>query len=157
MSYGVCPSQAIYIYIYTCIYMPLVYFVLFKTTLRKTFWPYMKILSKTPVYSHPRQWFLHFTFYSHLYFIFYPYSFYSTLFYFIHLYFTIFCFISLGTFRIHFVFILLHFASFCILIGPRKNQLKKDGDKKNKSDSWDSGKKEILLKTVIRKISVKKW
>ena len=26
--------------------MPLVHFVLFKTTLRKTFWPYMKILSK---------------------------------------------------------------------------------------------------------------
>ena len=28
------------------VYMPLVHFVLFKTTLRKTFWPYMKILSK---------------------------------------------------------------------------------------------------------------
>ena len=26
--------------------MPLVHFVLFKTTLRKTFWPYMKIFSK---------------------------------------------------------------------------------------------------------------
>ena len=36
----------IYIYIYIYIYMPLVHFVLFKTTLRKTFWPYMKILSK---------------------------------------------------------------------------------------------------------------
>ena len=26
--------------------MPLMYFVLFKTTIKKTFWPYMKILSK---------------------------------------------------------------------------------------------------------------
>ena len=68
-------------------------------------------------------------------------SFIPLFFYFIHLYFTIFCFISFpsasfrlhfASFRLHFVFISLHFASFRfislhfasfrILVGPKKTR-----------------------------------
>ena len=135
MTYGVSMSvtghgwHILYIYMY----MPLVHFVWFKTTLRKTFWPYMKILSKKHQFTPSR---VNDASISHL--IHTSISF-STLisliplfFYFIHLYFTIFCFISfpfasfryiLYSFRFHFAsfrFISHHFASFRILIGPLK-------------------------------------
>ena len=123
MPYGVRPSPGT-----AGIYMPLVHFVLFKTTLRKTFWPYMKILSKKHQFTPSRTSISFSTLISFI-----PLFF----FYFIHLYFTIFCFISFPSasfryishsfrfishsFRLishSFHFVSIHFASFRILVGP---------------------------------------
>ena len=80
-----------YIYMYLYIYMPLLHFVLFKTTLRKTFWPNMKILSKNTSLLPPESMIPPF----HILFTSSP-----TLISFIPLFFT------------SFIYILLYFASF---------------------------------------------
>ena len=110
--------------------MPLVHFVLFKTTLRKTFWPYMKILSKNTSLLSPESMIppFHILFTSLFHFLPLLVLFHSFL---LHLYFTIFCFISFpsasfrlhfasfhlhfASFRLHFASFRLHFASFCII------------------------------------------
>ena len=118
--------------------MPLVHFVLFKTTLRKTFWPYMKILSKntsllppesmippfhilfTPLFHFLPLLVLFHSFLLHsfiFYYIFAFISFPSASFRFIS---SSFRFIS-SSFRFissSFRFISHHFASFRILVGP---------------------------------------
>ena len=107
------------------IYMPLVHFVLFKTILRKTFWPYMKILSKNTSLLPPESMIPPFHILFTPLFHFLPllvlfHSFFFTSF--IYTYFNIFCFISFlsasfrnisYSFRFHFAsfrFILLNFA-----------------------------------------------
>ena len=126
--------------------MPLVHFVLFKTALRKTFWPYMKILSKkhqfTPscVNDSSVSHLIHTSISFSTVISFIPLLF--TSFIYISLYFVSFRFLLLhfATFRIHFAsfrfhfasfrsislhfasfrFISHHFASFRILVGPQR-------------------------------------
>ena len=107
--------------------MPLVHFVWFKTTLRKTFWPYMKILSKITSLLLPASMIplFHILFTSLLHFLPSFVLFRSFFFYFIHLYFIVFCFISFpsASFRyisFSFRFISHHIASFRILVGPKQ-------------------------------------
>ena len=114
---------------YIYIYMPLVHFVLFKTTLRKTFWPYMKILSKNTSLLPPESMIppFHILFTPLFHFLpllilFHSFFFllHSFIFYYILLHFVSFCFISLHlvSFRLHFAsfrFISHHFASFRII------------------------------------------
>ena len=111
-------ARRVYIYIY----MPLDHFVLFKTTLRKTFRPYMKILSKNTSLLPPASMIPPFHILFAPLFHFLPllvlfhsfFLFHSFIFYYILLHFVSFCFISL-----HFLFILHHFASFRILVGSQ--------------------------------------
>ena len=108
-------------YIYIYIYMPLVHFVLFKTTLRKTFWPYMKILSKNTSLLPPESMIPPFHILFTPLFHFLPllvlfHSFFTSFIY-ILLYFASFRFLLLhfATFRLHFASFRLHFASFHII------------------------------------------
>ena len=105
-----------YLYIYIYI-LPLVHFVLFKTTLRKTFWPYMKILSKNTSLLPPESMIppFHILFTPLFHFLpslvlFHSFLLHSFIFHYILLHFVSFCFISL-----HFVFISLHLSSFRII------------------------------------------
>ena len=118
--------------------MPLVHFVLFKTTLRKTFWPYMKILSKNTSLLPPESMIptFHILFTPLFHFLpllvlFHSFLLHSFIFYYILLHFVSFCFIS-SSFRFisssfrfisssfrfishHFASFRLHFASFRII------------------------------------------
>ena len=104
-----------YLNIYIHIYMPLVNFVLFKTALRKTFWPYMKILSKNTSSFPPASMiplfhilFTHLFHFLPLFVLFHSFFLiHSFIFYYILFHFVSFCFISL-----HFVFISF---SFCFI------------------------------------------
>ena len=128
--------------------MPLVHFVLFKTTLRKTFWPYMKILSKNTSLLPPESMIppFHILFTPLFHFLpllvlFLSFLLHSFIFYYILLHFVSFCFISLHFvfISLHFVFILLHFvfishnfASFRILVGPKRGAWRQGmGDAQN--------------------------
>ena len=94
---------------------------LLKTTLRKTFWPYMKILSKNTSLLPPESMIppFHILFTPLFHFLpllvlFHSFLLHSFIFYYILLHFVSFCFISLHFvfISLHFVFISLHFASF---------------------------------------------
>ena len=91
--------------------MPLVHIVLFQITLRKSFWPYMMILSKNTSLLPPESMIPPF----HI--LFTPLFHFLPLLVLFHSFFTSFIYILLyfASFR----FLLLHFASFRILVGPQ--------------------------------------